>query len=511
MSERTALLTVKHLSKTFPGQKAVNDVSLKIYEGEVLALVGQNGSGKSTLIKVLSGYHTPDPGSNISLGRSSSEERPTQAKSSKLRFIHQDLGLVGSLNAIDNIAMGNGYENGRGRRISWRRSAAITRQALSRLGVDIDIDIPVSMLTAVDRTMIAIARAMVGLGEGTGVLVLDEPTVSLPGPEVEKLFSAIEELRTSGLGILYVSHVLEEVFRIADRVMVLRDGKHVSTSDTSSLSRDDLVRQMIGGELRESSANRLTAASTGDICLQLKDVTTRECGPLSLHSYAGEVLGITGLVGSGLENIPELIYGLTSIQSGDMLIDGKAVERATPYGMKKIGVGLVPANRAEKGCILTQDVEANLLLPDLRSVGTRWRLSRRRQLTETRLWIRRVDIRPPEPQRILATMSGGNQQKVVIAKWLRLSPRLLVLHEPTQGVDVGARAAIWDLLLEQAAEGMSIVVCSAEIDELVKICDRILIVDKNGVKDELLDKQLNVHAVTQATLAPRLTAGDTNS
>lgn len=467
------VLSVRGLSKTFASTKALDSVDLDLRGGEIHALVGQNGCGKSTLIKVLAGYHQADPGAEIRLAGEHVDLTSTaDSRQAGFRIVHQDLGLVETLSTVENLMLGRELETARGGRIRWDAERRDAERRMAALGYQFDVRRPVAELGAAERTGVAIARALWDW-ESARVLVVDEPTASLPREEVAVLFAALERVRTAGLGVIYVSHRLDEIFAIGDRVTVLRDGQRVGTWNVADIDQDGLVSAMIGGEELRPPHEREARAPT-DVALQV----TRLCGTVvdnvDLDARRGEVVGIAGLTGSGREEILPLIFGVTA-RAGRVLLDGREVP-PHPRGAMRAGLALVPADRRADGAVLGLTVRENSSLTDLRRFSTWFGfLSRRRERSEIEGWIARLDVRPARAEAVFALLSGGNQQKVVLAKWLRRRPVVLLLDEPSQGVDVGAKAVIHALAREVAAEGASVLVASSDDAELCDVCDRVLV------------------------------------
>lgn len=503
-SSATPLLSITNLSKTFPGQKALDGVDLTINPGEVHALIGQNGSGKSTLIKVLAGYHAPDDGADIRF-----LDAPLASRSgtgSPLRFVHQDLALVSNLNALDNLALGRGYVTDRAGRIRWKAEERAARGVLADFGLKIPLDVPISSLAPVERAAVAIARALQGWSDEPAILVLDEPTRALPQPEVERLFHAVDRIRARGAGVLYVSHRLGEVLDIGDRVTVLRDGRRVATEPVSKMTTDKLVTLIVGGAVE----NLYTAPPPPgtDTVLRVDHLAGDKLKDLSFELRRGEILGVTGIVGSGQDEVANLLFGAAPRTGGQVELNGADVGDLTPGRAIKKGIGLVPADRPVKGCIPMHSARENMTLPLLKPLTRFGVISRRREDHDIRAWMRRMEVRPPDPERAVAQFSGGNAQKTVLAKWLRTNPSVLLLDEPTQGVDVGAKAAIYALLAEAAANGTALVLCTAEYEDLPEVCDRVLVLGDGHLAaelrgDSLTKQQITVHALrSEIQLAP---------
>jgi ribose transport system ATP-binding protein len=478
----TAALEVRALSKTFAGTTVLDGVDFDVRAGEVHALVGQNGSGKSTLIKVLAGFHDPDPGAAVKLdGRPLALHSTAASRAAGLRFVHQDLGLVGTLDTAENLALGRGYDTGFGGRIRWRAARREARERMRALGYDFDVRRPVAELAAAERTGIAIARALHDW-EQARILVLDEPTAALPRHEVAVLFEAVRRVRAQGLGVIYVSHRLDEVFDIGDRVTVLRDGKRVTTAGVDELDEEQLVSLMIGGANLRQPRARVAAGS--DVVLSAHGICGVVVDNVDLTIHAGEVVGIAGLTGSGREEILPLLFG-TVTRHGEVAVREHAVE-PSPAASKRAGVALVPADRHAAGSVTSMTLGENCTLTDLRRHSWGPALLRRsEERTEVAGWITALDVRPPRPEAVFASLSGGNQQKIVLAKWLRMKPAVLLLDEPTQGIDVHAKATIHALTRDVAAGGSAIVMASSDDAELCDTCDRVLVMRDGRVVAEV--------------------------
>jgi ribose transport system ATP-binding protein len=492
------VLTVRGLSKTFVSTQALSEVDFDLRAGEIHALVGQNGCGKSTLIKVLAGFHQPDPGAEIRLaGEEIDLARTADAHDAGFRFVHQDLGLVETLSTVENLMLGRPLSTARGGRIRWDAERRDAERRMADLGYHFDVQRPIAMLGAAQRTGVAIARALWDW-ETARVLVVDEPTASLPREEVAILFAALERVRKAGLGVIYVSHRLDEIFAIGDRVTVLRDGVRVGTWNVGDIDQDDLVRSMIGDEQLRPPHDR-TPDSTGEIALDVSGLNGTVVEGVDIRVRRGEVVGIAGLTGSGREEILPLIFGVAS-RSGEVRLGGRPVP-ANPRRAMRAGLALVPADRRGEGAILEMAVRENFSLTDLRRFATRFGfLSRARETNEVREWIRRLDVRPARPDALFGALSGGNQQKVVLAKWLRRRPTVLLLDEPSQGVDVGAKAVIHALARQVAADGASVIIASSDDSELCDTCDRVLVMRDGRIVAEVDGARLTTEELSRLQL-----------
>ncbi len=483
------LLRVRNLSKTFPGLTALDRVDVTVHAGEIVALVGQNGSGKSTLVKTLAGLYAPDHGSLIELLPGADGSGPAP----KLYFIHQDLGLIPTLSAIENLDLGKPHPLGGLVPTHVRRERRHARELIRELGASIDVDAAVQQLSASERAIIAIVRALDGWVGRRHVLVLDEPTAALPSHEAEKLFSAVRQVAARGAGVVFISHHLDEVTRLADRVVALRGGRVVADEPIESVDRAALVRMIVGHEL---SAAESTARELGDVALEITDLHGDDVDGVSLAVRAGEIVGVTGIIGSGREELASLVFGQTPAHAGSIRVHGHSVPRGRPRASIAAGVGFVPADRPALGAVMTLTAKENLTLPALRSLtGALGSIGLRREQREADTWAREVELEPRNVNRPLNLFSGGNQQKIVLAKWLRISPRVLLLDEPSQGVDVGAKAALYALIRRAAESGAAVLVCSSDTEELAALSDRVLVMRDGRVVSEVAGAELTEEAL----------------
>ncbi len=492
------LLRIEGLSKSFGGTRALIDVDLDVRADEIHALVGSNGSGKSTLIKTLAGYYRPDPGA-----RAWFEDEPFELGSDldlgheRLRFVHQDLGHVLELGVVDNLALRHGYVRGRFRRIRWGAQARAARELLGRFGVEIDLYRPLAEATPVQRVIVAIVAALQGWEGGQGVLVLDEPTAVLPPHEVAQLFELIGEVRRTGASVLYVSHRLDEIFKLADRVTVLRGGRVVVTEEVANLTPRELATLMVGEDVDpEFRAEIAAAASDAPVALEVKDLRSRYLNGVSFSLRTGEVLGLAGLAGSGGEELPYAVAGALGREaSGQVRLAERGDQWLEIGETGLLGLGLVPADRAREGVIAEFSVADNLTLPILDRLRRGVALSRSRESALVSDWVDKLQIRTAGHGAPISTLSGGNQQKVVMARCLALESSVLLLCGPTAGVDIATRIAIYELVAAQAARGLGVIVSSTDAGDLLAMCTRILV-----LRDGVVVRDLDCTGLTESTL-----------
>ncbi len=480
-------LSIEGLSKTFGSTRALIDVDLQIAAGEVHGLVGVNGSGKSTLIKTLSGYVQPDDGAVASInGTPLRMGDPVAAAEGGLRFVHQDLGLVDELDAVDNYAIGNGFIRRVSGSIDWPATRARVTEALGELGVQLDLRRPVGQLSASARTAVAVARALVGWRDGAQLLVLDEPTASMPDDEVGRLFNVIRAVNASGLAVIYVSHHLDEVFELTQHVTVLRDGRRIATVPTNAVSHDELVELMTGGVHDPSPTSDIALSTSSPVALAATSISTSLLRSIDIEVRVGEIVGVAGLSDSGREHLAKALFGAIP-RTGTVTVGGSTVA-ADPVAAIAAGLALVPAERLRVGLIVADSARANLSLPRIAAYRRRGRLHRASETADAAELLHRTKVKPDgNPERIVATLSGGNQQKVLLARWLGVQPTVLLLDEPTQGVDISAKSDVHRLLREAARNGgLAVIVCSTDSIELAELCDRVIVLCRGSIDAELL-------------------------
>ena len=495
-------LEVRDLAKTFAGNRALAGVGLLIGAGEVRCLVGGNGSGKSTLIKILSGYHHPDPGGEIHIG--GQLLRPGHPKESHrlgARFVHQDLGLILEASVTDNLFLGDRFPVRYGM-VDARAARRRCREALERLGLAVSPDTLVNELSPAQRTGVAIARAVATGGGSIRVLVLDEPTATLPAAEVGALLSIVRSVAATGVGVLYVTHRLDEVFDIGTGVTVLRNGHEIATEAVGGLTRRSLLELIVGEEVAEVHRDHdVTVSSRPDPVLRVDGLTGRTLRGISFDVMPGDIIGISGVTGSGREELNASIFGAVDRDGGTVAVNGREVQAHQPAHAIRSGMAFLPAERRTHGGLMSLSATENLTITALKDFWSVPSLRSRSEDQEAQRWFERLSVHPPGAWRSpLTSFSGGNQQKILLGKWLRLDPAVLLLDEPTQGVDAAATAEIYRQLLGAAERGAALVVATSDIDELVALCNRVLVIEAGALVKELTGEEVNVGSVTSWSL-----------
>ena len=478
------LLRITGMVKDFPGLRALDDVSLDVHSGEIVAVVGHNGSGKSTLVKILAGVYAKDAG-KVEYPASTPQEV------TGLHIIHQDLGLAMQLNAIENL----GIPKYRGIVASLspapvKREKVQAVEMISRFGEPFDVTVPVGGLAPAQRSIIGIARALDGWKHPRNVLILDEPTEALHASEVRVLFDAIKRLAADGAGVIFISHRLDEVLELADRIVVLRDGKKVADDERPSIDHDKLVAYVTGVEAGEAETGR-TDRTHGEVVLEVDGLWGEVLDGVDFTVRAGEVLGVAGVLGSGREALPAMVFGSEIAAEDEFTVAGKPYHRRRPAESVRRGMAFVPGDRAKHGAISEFTARENITLPAMQNVtNALFAVSARKDKTVAMDMIEKYDVKPPRPEQVFKLFSGGNQQKIVFAKWLRNNPTVLLLEEPTQGVDIGAKRALYDAIDSAAAQGAAVIVCSSEAKELVRLCDRVIVLRNGRIAAELSGARL---------------------
>jgi ribose transport system ATP-binding protein len=495
------------LSKTFGGQKALDKASLEIAPGEVHGLLGQNGCGKSTLIKILAGFHAPDPGSRLEMDGAEVPLplAPGEFRKHRMSFVHQHLGLIPSLTALENLLLGRLAER-EAWAINWSAERRAARAVFASYDIDLDPGARVADIAPVERALLAIVRAVTEMNEaggvGAGLLVLDEPTPFLPKRDIDRLFHLVRAVIAKGASVIFVSHDVDEVMEITDRATVLRDGKVAAAIDTRDATKADFIEAIVGRKLG-TMAPPTPPAARGPSHAVVHNLSGGTIEGFSLDLVAGEVVGVTGLIGSGYDEIPYLIYGAREARGGTLDIGGRGVDlsRIKPGDAIRHGVVLVPADRANAGVIGTLPVADNVTMPILASRFRHWMLRRRAMTAEAAEMGHHFEVRPADPTMTMSSLSGGNQQKVVLAKWFQMAPKLILLDEPTQGVDIGARQTVFRHIANAASAGAAVLCASSDYEQLAAICSRVLIFAAGRVIGILDGAEINKEAIAERSLA----------
>ncbi len=490
----TPRLEAQSVRKQFPGVLALDGVSMQLAAGEVLAIVGENGAGKSTLMKILGGLYSPDAGEIRLEGQPVRFGNVNDAMNAGISLIHQELNLAENLSVAANIFLGRERLAGR----LWLRERPMTSEArklLKRVGLpDALVHTTVGHLAPGQKQLVEIARA---LSLNARVIIMDEPTSSLTQTETDRLYQVIDDLRASGVSIIYISHRLAEVKRCADRVTVLRDGRNAGELAKSEISHDAIVRLMVGRDLKSFYPRSGRVARNGPPTLELKNVTFAggPTQPISFSMCAGEIVGMAGLVGAGRTELAEAMFGIRAITGGEVFIDSKAVKIQHSSDAVEAGLSMAPEDRRLNGLVLEKSVQFNLSLPNLDRLSTNGIVSRRKELASSNDLCERLRVKTPSVHQVVGLLSGGNQQKVVLGKWLARTPRVLILDEPTRGVDVGARSEIYGLMDKLAAEGVAVWMISSDLEEVLGMSDRVLVLHEGKLAGELNRDELSEEAV----------------
>jgi simple sugar transport system ATP-binding protein len=471
------ILTIKGISKTFPGVVALENVDFSLKRGEIHALVGENGAGKSTLIKIMTGVEHPDSGTIELEGKPVQVRSPQHSQEIGISTVYQEVNLCTNISVAENIMLG--YEPHRFGSIDWKKLNALASQALKKLDVDIDVTVPLGRYPVAIQQMVAIARSLEVAS--VKILILDEPTSSLDVKESNKLFDVMKKLKSDGIGIIFITHFLDQVYQVSDRITVLRNGKLVGTYDTSSLPRVELIAKMLGRSISDLDAVS-RAKSTGEQMASKNRVLVAEglgragtLDPIDLELFAGEVVGIAGLLGSGRTELANLTFGIDTPDTGTLLLNDSKVDHFSPLDSLKIGIALCPEDRKDQGIVGDLTIRENIILALQARYGWFKFLNTQKQYEIADKYIQLLGIITPSPDQLVKNLSGGNQQKVILARWLATDPQVLILDEPTRGIDVGAKAEIQKLVLDLADEGKSCVFISSELEEVLRTSHRIIV------------------------------------
>jgi rhamnose transport system ATP-binding protein len=496
MSGAPPVIQVQHVSKAFGGVHALQDVQFELLAGEVHALLGENGAGKSTLIKIMTGVHQPDTGTILLDGQPVRFASTREAQAHGVAAIYQEPSLFPDLDIAENILVGR--QPTRRGSIDWKRMYQEAGELLRRLGLSLDPRTKARELSVAQQQLVEIARA---LSINAKVLIMDEPTSSLTQREVEELFAIVRQLRASGAAIVFISHRLEELFALADRVTTLRDGAYVGTRAMADVTGEDLIRMMVGRTLDELFPKQ--AVDAGDVVLAVERLGVEgSFSDISFELRRGEILGLAGLIGAGRTNVARALFGVEPATAGTIKLDGRTVSIRSPDAAMALGIGYVPEDRKEHGLVLKMSIADNITLPMLSSFARSGWLDQKRALQAATVSAKQLEVKMADVQQQAGQLSGGNQQKVVLAKWLGTQPRVLILDEPTRGIDVGTKAAVHGLMSDLAAQGMAILMISSELPEILGMSDRILV-----MREGRLTGQFSRAEATQEKIMAAATTG----
>ncbi|CAM3829686.1 sugar ABC transporter ATP-binding protein [Mesobacillus thioparans] len=477
-------IKMKGISKSFGPVQVLNKVDFELETGEIHALMGENGAGKSTLMKILTGIYQKDEGAIEVKGKQVSFKSAKEAELSGITVIHQELNIIPYLTVAENMFLGKELTHGKTGMMKTKEMKRKTKEYLERLGVQLDPDQEAGSLSVGQQQMIEIARAVATNSE---VLIMDEPTAALTDREIEVLFKVIDNLREQGVGIVYISHRMEEIFRMCDRITVLRDGQSVGTKRIKETNFEEIVKMMVGRELGERFPAR--TGKPGEERIRVENFTAENAfNDISFSVKSGEILGVAGLMGAGRTEIMEAIFGKRPIKSGTIFLNGKEAKIKRPYDAIKAGIGFITEDRKDEGLVLGLSVRENLVLTNLRRFSNRGFMANKKEADYVKAMIEKLKVKTSGGEQAVKSLSGGNQQKVVIGKWLGIDPKVLILDEPTRGVDVGAKKEIYTIMNELTEKGVAIIMVSSELPEILGMSDRIMVIHE-GKLTGMLDRE----------------------
>lgn len=480
------ILELVDISKVFPGVKALDGVSFGLNRGEIHALVGENGAGKSTLMKILSGIYRPTNGKVIFEGKEIILENTKQAQQLGITIIHQEFSLIPYLNSVDNIFLGRELRKKNGL-LDRKLMKEKTIELLKRINVDIDVDKTVDGLSVAEQQFVEIAKA---LSVNAKFLILDEPTAPLTEVEVERLFNLMKTLKENGVTMIFISHHMDEIFEIADRFSVLRDGKWIGTDSINKVTENDIIHMMVGRELKDTLEEHSPFEGEKEVLLEVKRLKNNKVKDISFKLNKGEILGISGLVGSGRSEVVRALIGADKTDEKEIYLNDKRIDKKvdikSPYEALKIGIALIPEDRKNQGLILESSVKNNVSLSALNKIRNKYKfIDKAKEIDIVKKYVSSLNIKTPGIDRMVKNLSGGNQQKVVIAKCLNTDCKILIFDEPTRGIDVGAKAEIYKLMRQLVDKGVSIIMISSELPEILRMSDRILVMRKGQITGEI--------------------------
>ena len=486
------ILELKHITKLYPGVVALNDVSLEVRRGEILALVGENGAGKSTLIKTCSGAITPTQGEIVINGKSFTGMTPQTSEQNGIGVIYQEFNLVGDLSVAENIFLGRAIR--KGMVIDLKAMERESKKILDSLNIKINPKTLVKTLSVGYQQMVEIAKAV---SQNAKLLIMDEPSAPLTSAEVEAMFAIVDKLKAGGVSIIYISHRLDEIFRLADRITILRDGQYVTTLNTDETNKDELVKHMVGRKLTEVYPNRDEICVKDEVIFEAVNVSGNGDKNISFKIHRGEVLGLGGLVGAGRTEFAELMFGMRQKTAGKFIFKGKEISPKTPKDAIELGIGLVPEDRKKEGALLGMSIRCNINMPIYQRISKGTVINENKEEEIAQTYRKEISIKTPTLDQLVKNLSGGNQQKVILAKWLAADSELLIFDEPTRGIDVGAKQEIYTLINHLVEQGKTVLMISSEMEELMGMSDRILILAEGNMTGELNKSEFDQERIMQ--------------
>lgn len=482
MESKKPILEMVGISKSFPGVKALQDVHIKAYGGKVLALLGENGAGKSTLMKIVSGVYKKDEGKIIVDGDEIEIQGIKHAESLGITIIHQELSVLPNLTVAQNIFLGNEKFSKGTRKINKAWMKERSKYFLDQIGCNINPNTLVKDINLGEMQMIEIAKA---LTKNSSVIIMDEPTTALTDVETQKLFEVIRKLKEKGIAIIYISHRMDEIFQICDSITVLRDGKYIGSVETKDVTKDDLITMMVGRKLEEQFPYK--EVEKENVLLKVENLSMKDkVKNVSFEIRSGEILGVSGLMGAGRTELAKTIFGDYKKDSGEIYVDGEKVNINSPKDAIKYGICYLSEDRKQEGLILNMSVAQNMTLPNLNSYENKMkRIDKKSEKKEVEEYIKRLSIKTPNQEQLVKNLSGGNQQKVILAKWLMRSPKVLIVDEPTKGIDVGAKKEIYEVLNKLKSMGKAVIMISSDMAEILGVSDRVMVMHEGKVTGEL--------------------------
>lgn len=497
------ILQLKGITKSFYGVNVLRGVDFEVKPGEIMGLVGENGAGKSTLMKIITGIYTRDGGDIFFEGKSVSFNNATEARDAGISMIHQEFNLFSNLSVAENIFLDRKEYRNKYGVINWKKMRADAKKMLNELGADFDVNFPIKYLSVREKQLVEISKA---ISTNAKVLIMDEPTGALPESEVQNMFEVIRMLKKRGVAIIYISHRMKEIEQICDRVTVLRDGTVVSVVDMAEGKIDEVISMMIGREIQDYYPH--TKREFGDVCFEVKNVTGEGLQDISFSVRQGEVVGLYGLAGAGTTELAEMIMGIRKMQKGTVSFGGKEYKKGSVKAAMEAGIGYVPPDRHQQGVVIKMAVNHNVILSNLSKYRSKLLLHNKKIRNSVHDHIQKLAIKCSGQEQLVLRLSGGNQQKVVLAKWLDRNPSLLILNEPTRGVDVGAKSEIYRLIDQLANQGLSIIFISSELPEILGVSDRIIVFCRGHLQGEYINEGIGQDVLLKAASSTGLGGRD---